>query len=94
MIEVTNRTMCSGCTACAGICPQNCIVMSSDKMGFLYPVVDTNRCIDCGLCEAVCPRLKDLPQTSAISPEAYFAVGRDSTVREMSSSGGVFFNHC
>lgn len=29
--------------------------MYEDDEGFLYPVVDKEKCIDCGLCEIVCP---------------------------------------
>mgnify|MGYP000352550477 CR=1 FL=1 len=33
----------------------NIIVMHEDEEGFLYPQVDVTLCIDCGLCEKVCP---------------------------------------
>lgn len=55
MIEITKKTMCCGCTACASICPQNCIEMVEDEEGFLYPKVDKERCTSCGLCNRVCP---------------------------------------
>ena len=29
--------------------------MREDDEGFLYPEVDESVCIDCGLCEKVCP---------------------------------------
>lgn len=29
--------------------------MKADKEGFLYPVVDVGKCVDCGLCTKVCP---------------------------------------
>lgn len=29
--------------------------MREDDEGFLYPKVDESVCIDCGLCEKVCP---------------------------------------
>lgn len=28
--------------------------MESDVLGFLYPTVDTSKCVDCGLCNRVC----------------------------------------
>ena len=31
--------------------------MLQDKEGFFYPTVDATKCIDCGLCEKVCPVL-------------------------------------
>lgn len=50
-----SKADCSGCNACAEACPKHCIEMISDKKGFLYPKLDTAVCIDCGVCEKVCP---------------------------------------
>ena len=44
---------CCGCTACEQICPRNCIQMRKNEEGFLYPVVNNDKCIKCGLCEKV-----------------------------------------
>ena len=55
MITIENKKNCSGCTACYAVCPKHCISMQSDNEGFLYPVVDTKICTDCGLCNKVCP---------------------------------------
>ena len=57
MIKVDAKSMCCGCAACVQRCPKQCIVMEADSEGFLYPLVDTDKCIDCGLCEKVCPML-------------------------------------
>ena len=45
---------CSGCGACATVCPKNCITMTSDREGFRYPVIDGAQCIRCGACELRC----------------------------------------
>lgn len=29
--------------------------MQEDEQGFLYPHINTTQCIDCGLCNKVCP---------------------------------------
>ena len=55
MISIENKLLCCGCSACAQICPVDCIEMIEDHEGFLYPKVDESRCIDCGKCEKVCP---------------------------------------
>ena len=57
MINITNKQNCCGCSACATICPKRCITMAADNEGFLYPQVNKNICIDCGLCEKVCNEL-------------------------------------
>ncbi len=90
MIEIKRREMCNGCSACATICPKSCINMVSDKLGFVYPALEADRCVNCGLCEAVCPDLKQKLQTNDMPPETYVAVGKDDSIREKSSSGGVF----
>ena len=45
---------CCGCTACAAICGHDAITMTQDALGFLYPKVNYDKCIECKLCEKVC----------------------------------------
>ena len=54
MINIKDPKDCCGCTACASICTRDAITMKPDALGFLYPHVDTNKCVDCGRCEKVC----------------------------------------
>lgn len=62
--------------------------MERDNKGFLYPTVDETKCIDCGLCDKVCPML-NIPK--AVEPVRAFVVqNNDSAIRAGSSSGGVF----
>ena len=55
MINITDKSQCCGCNACVQRCPKQCVTMQEDEEGFLYPKVDHAACIDCGLCEKVCP---------------------------------------
>lgn len=92
MIDINNenRANCSGCTACAERCPVNCITMKRDKMGFLYPDIDVVRCVNCGLCERVCPGEREQHTDVIPQMEVYAAKGLDEKIRSVSSSGGVF----
>ncbi len=50
-----DKVLCSGCRACEQVCSVHAIHIAEDKEGFLYPKIDTNRCIDCELCDTICP---------------------------------------
>jgi len=86
-----DKNKCSGCAACAAICPQKCITMVPDKMGFCYPKVEAERCIQCGLCQSRCPVHSKAAQEAVFVAEAYAVAGNDEKIREKSSSGGVFY---
>ena len=78
---------CCGCSACADVCPKNAISMA-EKDGFLYPQVDSSKCVDCKLCEKVCS-FKGEKITGSNCLKAFAAKACDD-VRMSSSSGGVF----
>lgn len=88
MIRIKHKSDCCGCEACVQRCPKRCISLHRDQEGFLYPLVDESICIDCGLCERVCPVIN---QGEPLKPlVAYAAKNQDESVRLSSSSGGVF----
>ena len=88
MINIVEPQKCCGCSACIYICPKHSISFQEDRDGFIYPKVDLETCIDCGLCEKVCPMIN---QESECLPLATYAAKNDNeTVRLRSSSGGIF----
>lgn len=91
MIHVSQTSECSGCSACANICPHDAIRMNPDALGFLYPSVDKSKCTDCGLCEKVCA-FNDHYDVSAnlSSPIAYGCRHKDMSEVETSRSGAAF----
>ncbi len=88
MLQITDKEMCCGCNACVQACPASCIKMVDDGEGFSYPKVDVGRCIDCGMCEKVCPMINPYQPREAM--EVYAARSMNTLTRENSSSGGVF----
>ena len=88
MISINNKQDCCGCTACAERCPQRCICMREDEEGFLYPIVDIEKCIGCNICEKVCPIINrgEINSTFRI----YATANPDEETRKQSSSGGIF----
>lgn len=91
MIKINNPADCCGCTACASICNHDAITMKPDALGFLYPEVDKEKCVDCGLCEKVCA-FNDNYDTSLNldKPLAYGARHKDMNEVETSRSGAAF----
>lgn len=88
MINITDKHKCCGCSACIQKCPKKCITMLQDEEGFYYPNVDVSQCINCGLCEKVCPFLNSKEAQKPIT--VYAAKNKDEVKRDQSSSGGVF----
>lgn len=88
MIEVKDKKNCCGCSACASVCPRHCITMVEDSEGFLYPQVDEESCVNCGLCEKVCNELN--PYDTREPLQVLAAINQNEEVRQKSSSGGIF----
>ncbi len=79
---------CCGCYACKNICPKNAIVMEEDEKGFLYPVVNDNKCIECKLCEKICGfkiKIRENKEDLKV-----YALKADDDIRLQSTSGGAF----
>lgn len=62
--------------------------MQEDSEGFLYPIINKDICINCHLCEQVCPILNRAEGRQPI--QIYTTFNPDMTVRMESSSGGIF----
>lgn len=88
MIEIKDKTLCTGCGACLKICPKKCIELIEDQEGFLYPFVRRNECIDCGMCDSVCHLCGGMRLLKY--PNAIFAYRNDDKIRINSTSGGFF----
>lgn len=89
MIEITEKKNCCGCTACAAICPKECISMREDAEGFLYPAIDKAKCIACELCEKVCP-ISNVKSEQKFEQEAYVVQNKNQKVLRESTAGGAF----
>ena len=89
MISILDKTHCCGCGACASACPKQCITMTEDNEGFLYPNVNEGICINCGLCEKVCNELH--PYERRAPEQVLAAINKNEEIRLKSSSGGIFY---
>ena len=84
---MNTKANCSGCSACAFVCPKECIKIEYNEDGFLRPYTDEKSCIHCDLCEKVCP----MERSNAVSLDdgVLYAAWGDALDQKKSSSGGV-----
>lgn len=88
MPTLASHETCTGCAACLNACTHSAITMTADAEGFLIPNVDNKKCVECKLCENVCPVISPLLDKGFMNPRAY-AVWSELD-RRVSSSGGAF----
>ena len=93
MIKITDKSKCCGCCACVDACAHKAITLKTDIEGFWYPEVNQDLCVDCGLCDKICPELNinnlkknDFPQPI----KTIAAIHKRMDVRWDSTSGGAF----
>ncbi len=83
-----SKEKCTGCSACAAVCPKDAIVMQPDAFGFFHPEVKENICISCGRCTSVCPTIKKPEEGTEAG--LFAAYCKNTQERRESSSGGIF----
>ena len=88
MVDTVGKNDCCGCEACAQACPVRCIHMFEDEEGFLFPSVDTSKCLRCGKCLNVCPAKGNIKKRTP--SECYAYRTKDEDLLKKTSSGGFF----
>lgn len=82
---------CSGCGACASICPKGAIKIVENQEGFQHYNIDKEKCIECGLCKKVCPMLKLDTMELKNAKNLYSFKAKNEKVLKESSSGGFSY---
>lgn len=80
---------CTGCGACANICPSGAITVQEDEYGFYRPEIDADKCTRCGACRRVCSGRGGF-RANKYGCRVFAAHTKDEAVREDSTSGGIF----
>lgn len=88
--NTNDKYFCCGCTACTSVCPTKCISMAEDEEGFLYPIKDVEKCVDCGICERVCPFNSGNERKDYKEPLCYYGWHKSEKIRLASTSGAAF----
>ncbi|MGU9047062.1 Coenzyme F420 hydrogenase/dehydrogenase, beta subunit C-terminal domain [Clostridium perfringens] len=86
--ETLEKKDCNGCGVCSLKCPKNAIKMIEDYEGFLYPKIDSYKCVECGLCIKVCPNKEE---NKIYDQKTYVAYCKNEEDKRRSASGGMFY---
>lgn len=88
---VKRKEDCCGCRTCEKVCPAEAITIEADVCGFLYPHIEKEKCIDCGLCLKKCAFQSGYETRREYEPSyGYGARHKEEPVYMNSRSGGVF----
>lgn len=86
MKTVCDKNSCTGCMACAEMCPVNAIHIQDDITAY-NAIIDTEKCINCKACYNICQNNYVIDLSSPI--HAYQGWICDEKLRTFSSSGGA-----
>jgi coenzyme F420-reducing hydrogenase beta subunit len=85
MKTVCEINKCNGCMACIDMCHKNVITIN-DSLDRYNAVIDKSLCVNCGMCEKVCPNNVPVPKSS---PQNWYQGWAKDEIRKQSSSGGA-----
>lgn len=81
---------CTGCSMCGAVCPNDAITMDLTSEGFYEPTIDSDLCIDCGLCKKVCYKFDEKVDIDTKTHySCYSAINKDANELKTATSGGV-----
>ncbi|WP_297249419.1 polysaccharide pyruvyl transferase family protein, partial [uncultured Brachyspira sp.] len=83
-----NRKECTGCSVCYMVCPHNAIEIIETKEGFHYPIINDDKCTNCGVCVKKCHALNY--NFKIDFKQEIYDVRASDEIRMKSSSGGMF----
>lgn len=86
--DICSLEKCTGCYACANCCPKGCITLEPrGALGHIYPQINNEKCINCGLCKIVCQANHPVEQLFPIA--AYAGWHKKKEEYLSSTSGGA-----
>ncbi len=91
--DVSAFRECTSCQVCASVCSRQAISIELDNDGFYRPIVNSERCINCGLCTTVCYKFdKNILVTTdntLSDKKIYSAWAKDDEILANTTSGGL-----
>ena len=89
-INSVDYNKCTRCLVCKLSCPKQAITFNSQYHNFMYPTIDSNKCVDCGLCYNICHL--NASKTVNCYEQKCFSFWKENTDSLFSTSGGAFFS--
>lgn len=88
---ICEMSVCCGCGLCVYSCKFQAVCLKEDEEGFLYPWIDKNKCVNCGICQKMCPAINNNLSTEKLLEKERTFAGYNSNLNELlkSSSGGA-----
>lgn len=82
---------CTSCQMCGAVCPTSAISIKLNKDGFYRPVINDDKCIDCGLCVKSCYKFDyNIKSTSNLESKTLYASwAKDPNIIRVTTSGGI-----
>lgn len=89
-MKLANKYTCTGCMACVDTCAKGAISCTIGNDGHYYPSLDSKTCVQCGLCQKVCPVLSKFDYRGSGKTISFAAWNTDDEQIMKSASGGIF----
>ncbi len=81
---------CTSCQMCGAVCPVDAITIKLNDNGFYRPIIDENKCIDCGLCVKSCYKFDhSILKSDLANKKIVAAWAKNSEIVESTTSGGI-----
>lgn len=91
-INYIRTNYCTGCGACATVCPKKCIKIKINSYGFFEKKIDKEKCTNCGLCQKICPQNSDNTNIINIYDSKFYSgCSKRDDILKKSSSGGIAY---
>ena len=90
MPKLALKKDCTGCLACVDSCSHGALIYDVGPDGHIYPSLQPQLCVNCGLCEKVCPVVSSFEYSNSPACESFASWSNNKEMRQSSASGGVF----
>ncbi|AZV55537.1 Coenzyme F420 hydrogenase/dehydrogenase, beta subunit C-terminal domain [Clostridium sp. AWRP] len=87
-MKICDDSSCTGCMMCIDICNQKAISAVEDEQGFMHPSIDSDKCVECGLCVSRCP--VNYQKKNKKAEKVFACWQKNVESRLASTSGGAF----